>query len=189
MIKSIEDYKEYLSCDKKVLGVSDSFSIKNFFYPKKIWVFQKMLRKLEYYTNCKHSLIDKIYLKYLRYKFSNLSLKLGFSIPPNVFGKGLAIAHYGTIVVNSNARIGAYCRIHVGVNIGASAGSKKAPTIGNYTYIAPGAKIYGDISVPSYTAIGANSVVNKSFEEEGFMIAGIPAKKIKEFDVKTVINS
>ena len=58
-----------------------------------------------------------------KFRFHQLSLRLGFSIPINVFGPGLAIVHYGTIVVSNGAKIGANCRIHEGVTIGATNGS------------------------------------------------------------------
>ena len=56
---------------------------------------------------------------FYRFKLRKLQIKLGFPIPSNVFGPGLSIAHYGTIVVSEHASIGCNCRIHVGVNIGA----------------------------------------------------------------------
>lgn len=103
----------------------------------------------------------------------------GFSIPPNVFGKGLSIAHRGTIIVNSHSEIGDNCRLHACVNIGTIPGvPDAAPTIGNNVYIAPGVKIYGPIHLGSGIVIGANAVVNKDFEEDNITIAGIPAKKI-----------
>jgi serine O-acetyltransferase len=106
-------------------------------------------------------------------------MRLGFSIPINVFGPGLSIAHRGTIVVNAGTRIGANCRLHVCVNIGAGAGSGgKAPTLGDNCYIAPGAKIFGDVVIGPNTAIGANAVVNKSFPQGGVTIGGVPAKVI-----------
>jgi len=105
-------------------------------------------------------------------------MKLGFSIPLNVFGPGLGIAHYGTIVVNGNAKVGANCRIHIAVNIGAN-GGKEAPQLGDNVYIGPGAKIFGDIRIADHVKIGANAVVNKSFDEEGAVIVGIPAKRVK----------
>ena len=55
-------------------------------------------------------------------------------------------------------------------------------------YIAPGAKIYGNIIIANNIAIGANAVVNKSFEEENILIAGNPAKKIKTIDIKKIIK-
>lgn len=191
MIQSKLDYKRYLQQDKDALRIRSSSlndQILNFISPNLIWKFQKLLRKVEYFHNCKNSGISKIYYYYLKHKFKKLSLKLGFSIPPNVFGPGLAIVHYGTIVINSNSIIGANCRIHVCVNIGASGGEEKAPILGDNVYIAPGAKIYGDITIASNTAIGANSVVNKSFEKENTVIAGIPAKVIGNVTIKQIIK-
>lgn len=113
-------------------------------------------------------------------KYWALSIKLGFSIPVNTFGPGLSIAHYGTIIVNDNARIGANCRIHGCVNIGASKGSRKAPQIGNNVYIGPSAVIFGDIHIADNVTIGANATVNRSCEVENVVLAGSPAKIVKE---------
>lgn len=108
-----------------------------------------------------------------------MGIHLGFSIPINVFGPGLSIAHRGTIVVNKDARIGDNCRIHACTNIGSGRGSDVlAPKIGNGVYIGPGAKIFGNVEIADDIAIGANSVVNKSFYEKGISVAGVPAKKI-----------
>jgi serine O-acetyltransferase len=54
------------------------------------------------------------------------------------------------------------------------------PKIGDNVYIGPGAKIFGDIEIADGIAIGANSVVNRSFTEPNIGIAGIPAKKIND---------
>src|SRR5690606_30005033 len=115
----------------------------------------------------------------LRFRFRRLSLKLGFSIPINTFGAGLSIPHYGTIVVSKHARIGGNCRLHVGVNIGASAGGVEAPKIGENVYIGPGVIIFGDILIANNTTIGANSTVNRSFLEENCVLGGTPAKVVK----------
>jgi serine O-acetyltransferase len=156
--------------------------------PDYIWSFQILMRKLEYYNNSKrNNVFAQVKYLYLRFRYKNASVKLGFTIPINVFGPGLAIVHYGSIVVNENARVGANCRIHVGTNIGASGGSDKAPRIGANVYIAPGAKIFGDIDIANNIAIGANSVVNRSFMVGGVMIAGVPAKVVKAIDIGTVI--
>lgn len=110
-----------------------------------------------------------------------METRLGFSIPLNVFGSGLSIAHVGPIVVSPYARIGRNCRIHVGVNIGTRAGvPDEAPTIGDDVYIGPGAKLFGRIEVADRIAVGANAVVNKSFGEPGISIGGVPAKKISD---------
>lgn len=117
---------------------------------------------------------------FFKFKCHNLSLKLGFSIPPNVFGPGLSIPHYGTIVVNSKAKIGANCRLHVGVNIGASGGKEKVPQIGDNVYIGPGAILFGDIHIANNVTIGANATVNRNCEQEHVVLAGSPAKIVKE---------
>ncbi len=151
------------------------------FLGDEIWKFQRLLRKVEYYTNCETSIISRAYRYYLIVRFNNLSGRLGFTILPNVFGPGLSIAHRGTIVINPSAKIGANCRIHTCVNIGTGAGhSDLAPKIGDNVYIGPGAKIFGDIVIADGIAIGANAVVNKSFTEKGIGIAGVPAKKIND---------
>lgn len=191
MIQSKSDYKHYLKADAIALGIGDMTQkkwIKQVIAPNYIWKFQKRLRKVEYYKNCKRGILGKICYSFYKIKLRNISIKLGFSIPENVFGPGLAIVHYGTIVVNSNVRVGANCRIHACTNIGASGGKPQAPQIGDNVYIGPGAKIYGDIKLSDNIAIGANATVHKSFDESGIMIAGNPGKKIKEIDIKKIIK-
>lgn len=191
MILSRSDYYYYLKEDSIALGhnlKSKYERIINFIFPDYIWRFQKLLRKTEYYKNCKQSFFGRIYYGLLLILFRRYSLKLGFSIALNVFGPGLAIVHYGTIIVNANARIGKNCRIHASTNIGASGGTDKAPQIGDNVYIGPGVKIYGDIVLANNIAIAANAAVGKSFLEENIMIGGIPAVKIKSIDITSIIK-
>lgn len=118
-----------------------------------------------------------------------LGVQCGFSIPLNTCGKGLCIAHIGPIIVSEKAAIGEYCKIHVGVNIGADArNGQDAPAIGNHVYIGPGAKLFGKITIADQIAIGANSVVNKDFLTPAVSIAGVPAKVINDKGVKNIID-
>ncbi len=191
MITSKKTYKQYLESDKAALGIYDNnvkLKLKNLISKDYIWQYQKTLRKLEYYNNCKKNGVGLFSFYYLKYKFKKLSLKLGFSIPINVFGPGLAIVHYGTIVINSNTKVGKNCRIHACTNIGASGGKPEAPQIGDNVYIGPGAKIYGDIELGNNIAISANAVVNKSFKKDNILLAGNPAKIIKEVDIRRIIK-
>ena len=114
MIESKQDYQYYLKADRagadKILW-SERFQ--NIFVPANINNFKRLLRKAEYYKNVKNGWFNKLVYFYIKYRFKKISIKLGFSIPENVFGPGLSIPHYGTIVVNAKARIGANCRIHV----------------------------------------------------------------------------
>lgn len=177
MIKSKFDLKEYLECDKKSLGRKS----KHPSYFDYIWRYEILLRKCEYYINTHKTrcLWGGVNYLFCKYRFKRIGVLCGFSIQPNCIGKGLCIAHIGPIVVNGYSRIGENCRIHVGVNIGADARiSNAAPKIGNNVYIGPGAKLFGNIVIADNIAIGANAVVNKSFNEKGISIGGIPAKKI-----------
>ena len=169
--------------DRIALGIpkgSFKFWLKDFIYPAYNLRFQKLLRKAEYIKNCKKNYGYRLYYYWLEYRFRKLSVKLGFSIPLNIFGPGLAIVHYGTIVINPNAKVGSNCRIHPSTCIGASGSSLKAPQIGDNVYIAPGVKIYGDIKLGNNIATAANAAVGKSFEEDNILIGGVPAIKIKD---------
>lgn len=177
MIQTKSDLAYYLKEDQSALGLS--WLEKPPFFGYEVWKFQIYLRKYEYYHNVQQSFVHNFLRKYYKLKTGKLGLKLGFSIPPNVFGPGLRINHYGLIVVNENAKIGANCDIHQGVNIGQNKNAEDVPTLGNNVWIGPGAKLFGKIHIADNIKIGANAVVNKSFTETGITIAGIPAQEIQ----------
>lgn len=175
MINSREDYLYYLNSDKKSLGIKRK---RPRIFGDEIWKFERLLRKMEYYINCKRSIVWKPFFWLMRLRFHRLSMILSFEIPFNVVGPGISLAHKG-ILVSPGAKIGKNCRIHDGVNIGTEAGyDYRAPIIGDNVYIGPGVKMYGKIEIASGITIGANAVVNKSFTEPNISIAGVPAIKI-----------
>lgn len=143
--------------------------------------FQIALRFYELLIN-KQSIFRYLFRIY----FYKLSIRLGFSIPPNTFGYGLCIVHYGNIVVNPNAKIGINCRIHVGVNIGGKAGFYSAeeaknlcPIIGDNVYIGPGVKIFGPVRIANNCSLGANTVISKNIDIENAVVVGIPGNIVK----------
>lgn len=177
MIRSWSDMCRYISADLRSRG-SQRFLRSLVFDP--VFRFTVFLRLNEYLQNTNKPL--PVRLLPLLY-FRKLSIRLGFSVPVNVFGAGLAIVHYGLLVVNPAARVGRNCRIHAGVNIGGAAGFAepgdpvvRAPVIGHDCYLGPGAKIFGPVTIGDCCVIGANAVVNKSFPEDSVTIAGIPAR-------------
>lgn len=101
-----------------------------------------------------------------------MSLKLGFSIAPDVFGYGLVIPHYGTIVVGPTNTIGNYCVLHTSTCI-----SGNGKTIGDGLYLSTGAKITAKINLGNNISIGANTVVTKSFEKDNLLLVGVPASE------------
>ncbi len=181
MIKSRADYEFYLEADRIALSRTDRK--RPALIGDEIWKFQRLLRKAEYYQNCKAGFFSKIYLSYLIFRLHRLSLTLGFDIPRNVFGPGLSIAHRGTIIVSHDAKVGENCRISPCVVIGTAPTSSAeglVPKIGSNVFIGPGAVIVGAIEIADGIAIGANSYVDKSFTEKDITIAGNPARKISE---------
>lgn len=175
MIKSYKEYLEYLESDR--ISLDRTKTLKSLLFDD-IWRFQRLMRRLEYLTNCNKNRYVRSFISYL---YRKQGRKLGFTIPINVFGPGLSIAHSGTIVVNGGAKVGPNCRLHVCVNIGTEAGkSSDAPTIGENCYIGPGVKMFGKIEIGANMVIGANAVVNKSFPMGNATIGGIPAKIISD---------
>ena len=186
MIKNKDEYKDYLLADKKALGRKKNSPAINDY----IWRYEILLRKCEYYQNCKRGFLSSIIGGVIRYRRSILGAMCGFSIPVNCIDKGLCLAHIGSIIVSEYAHIGENCKIHVGVNIGADARiSNAAPKIGNNVYIGPGAKLFGDIIIADNIAVGANAVVNKSFTEASISIGGIPAREISKNGSKEIIRN
>ncbi len=143
-------------------------------YPNLAW--QRKLRLTEYVINNRRGRIGRVVGLYLRYRTRRAGMRLGFSIPPNVFGPGLCIVHWGTIVVNDRAKVGARCRLHPCSVIAIKDGG--VPTLGDDCYIGPGAKMMGAIVLGDGVKIGANAVVNKSFEA-GAVLGGVPAKRLE----------
>lgn len=180
MIKNFSDLRRFLVKDKQ--NRRCNHFIRAFFLDP-VYRFTVTLRLCEYLRNTNKLFPIRLIVYFY---FQRLSVRLGFSVPLNVFDEGVVIVHYGLLVVNPAAKIGKNCRVHAGVNIGGSAGfvkqdevEKFVPKIGNNCYIGPGAKIYGGIVIGDNVAIGANAVVNKSFADN-VTIAGIPAKIISQ---------
>ena len=134
-------------------------------------------RRLEYlYNTMGRNPVKRLAWFLLEIAHHHHAVRLGFTIPKNVFGPGLCIVHYGTIVVSPNAKVGSNCRLHPSTSIGDYNG---APTLGNNVYIGPGAKLFGDIVLGDNVAVGANAVVNRSFGSN-VTLAGIPARVVAE---------
>ncbi len=173
MIRSKSDYLYYLECDRVALKQRRKRPL--LLSRAEIWRYQRLLRKAEYYTNCKRKNPLRLLLKW---RLHTLSVKYGFSIPLNAFGPGLSIAHIGTIIINSKSKIGANCRIQTGVTLGATNGSADAPQLGDNVFLSEGCKLIGGITIADDVQIGANAVVVKSITEPGTTWGGVPAKKI-----------
>lgn len=131
------------------------------------------MRCCSYYSN--HKTINPLYyIKrfYYAWKFHRLSQRLGFSIGKDVFGYGLLLPHYGTVVVGSENVIGNYAVIHTSTCIG---GKNR---IGNAFYLSAGSKVFKNITMGDNVSVAANSLVDKPFNGN-LLLGGNPARILK----------
>ncbi|HWH94554.1 MAG TPA: serine acetyltransferase [Baekduia sp.] len=132
--------------------------------PQTRW--QVLLRVTEYVINTRGRLLGGLF----RWILQGRSIRLGYTIPPNVCGPGLKLPHWGTIVVSPAARVGANCTIHPGVSLGIHGGG--APRVGDDVYFGPGAKAFGPVTIGDGVRVGANAVV-KDPVPAGATVVGI----------------
>lgn len=109
--------------------------------------------------------------RYNSYKYKRLGIKLGFSIGQDVFGYGLVIPHYGTIVVGGTNRIGNYAVLHTSSCI-----TDKAKIIGDGLYLSTGAKIITGENIGDGVTVAANSVLTQGIPDGYALYVGVPAK-------------
>lgn len=180
-IASQADYERYLRDDLTANGL-ERWSFEQRFRRPEVH-YLRLLRLVELLLT-RPGKVARVRRSVARFQLMRSSTRLGLSIPPNVFGPGLGIAHYGSIVVNSKARVGAWCRINSATNIGL--GPSGVPTIGDYCYIAPGAVVYGGITVGDRVVVGANAVVGRDVAD-GVTVAGAPARVVSQTDSSAVM--
>lgn len=135
-----------------------------------------LLRKTEYHKNVRHRLRHLFY----SFRLHRLQNRHALHIPLNVCGKGLKVMHLGPVLIHKDARIGQNCTLHMNTSIVAHGRSGDAPVLGDGIVVGVGAVVLGGVTLADHIAIGANAVVNRSFEEEDIAIAGVPAKKISD---------
>jgi len=113
-----------------------------------------------------------------RIKLDGLSKKSGIQIPTDTkIGKGLLIAHFGTIIINPGVVMGDNINIAPNVIIGkANRGERKGvPRIGNEVWIGAGAVLTGNICVGDDVLIAPNSFVNTDIPDHSIVL-GNPAQ-------------
>ncbi|HTN65138.1 MAG TPA: serine acetyltransferase, partial [Burkholderiaceae bacterium] len=95
----------------------------------------------------------------------------GIELPRGAtIGPGLYIGHFGGITISPDAVLGRNCNVSQGITIGYS--GRGVPVIGDNVYIAPGARVFGKISVGSNVKIGANAVVHKDVPDNAVVVSG-----------------
>lgn len=180
-----KDLKEILNNERVVYQITTKrklWAMITLHYDYRIWRWLRSSRKYDYYSQFyRKGLIGKIRALYYLRKRNRLASELGFDIGTENIGKGLLIYHPGTTVINGSAVIGENCILHGNNCIGnkGPAGSP-CPIIGNNVEIGVGASVIGGVKIADNIKIGAGSVVVDSFDVEGLVIGGVPAKILKK---------
>ncbi|UFS98879.1 serine acetyltransferase [Nocardia huaxiensis] len=173
MIDSKESLRHYLAEDLAAHGLT-RWRV-HYRLTQRIPHFQRLLRKSEYWANVRTDPIGRVVFTWYQLRTKLLGERMGFTVPRNVFGPGLSIAHVGLLCVNSGAKVGARCRIHQGVTLG-NAGAGRWPVIGDDVFIGPNAVVLG-ATVGNRVEIRAGAVVLRDIPD-GAHVAGVPAKII-----------
>jgi serine O-acetyltransferase len=95
-------------------------------------------------------------------------------------GPGLYVGHFGPIIINQHARIGANCYLGHNTTLGNSGRSDRvddddAPVLGDRVYLGAGAVAIGPITIGDDCVLGANATVTKSLPARAVAV-GNPAK-------------
>ena len=175
MINSKKELEFYIAADRIMNGLSKQRKLREklnlFLNPNmKIIKTLRYMRMACFYAGKRNpTIFDRIYEGWASFMYKRLSMSLGFSIGYNVFGYGLLIPHYGTIVVNGGVRAGNFCVLHTSTCIGGS-----GKIIGDGMYLASGANIMGTLTLGDGVSISAKSLVTKS-AGNNVLLVGCPA--------------
>lgn len=131
-----------------------------------IFRFGKWLRKKNLLVRI---LLEPFYVLF----YHRIRSKWGIEIPRATdIAEGLYIGHHGSIIISAASKIGKNANISQQVTIGISGkGDKRGvPVIGDNVYIAPGAKVFGKITIGDNVQIGANAIVYKDIPDNSIVV-------------------
>lgn len=97
----------------------------------------------------------------------------GIELPRSAtIGPGFYIGHFGGITIAPGVVIGRNCNIsqHITIGLSGQGGKAGVPKIGDNVYIAPGARLFGKISIGDNVKIGANAVVYKDIPDNAIVV-------------------
>jgi serine O-acetyltransferase len=119
------------------------------------------------------SLPVRVLLEWIYFVLNGLvKIVWGIELPRSTrIGPGLYIGHFGGITLSPDATLGSNCTIGQNITIGTWGfdEARGAPAIGDNTYIAPGARLFGKIVVGNNVKVGANAVIYKNVPDDAIV--------------------
>jgi len=97
--------------------------------------------------------------------------------PATRIGRGLAILHFGGVVLCRECEIGEHCLLHHNVSI-VTTNNRQGPRIGDWFYAGVGAVLIGNLVVEDNVISGAGAVVTRSVPRDA-IVGGSPARILR----------
>lgn len=134
--------------------------------------FLRAMRSYSYYKRTP-GIFNRIRRFYYGRVFRKLGMKLGYNLGEDVFGYGLVLPHFGTIVVGGTNKVGKYAVLHTATCI-ADCNSK----IGDNFDFATGSIISKHVIIGDSVSTCANSCIIFDVPSNS-LVAGSPAKIVR----------
>jgi serine O-acetyltransferase len=97
--------------------------------------------------------------------------------PHTVIGPGLAILHFGGVVITRECEIGPNCLLYHNVSL-VTMRSNHGPRIGANFYAGVGTTVIGEVTIEDDVTCGAGSMVTRSVPKDA-VVAGVPARILR----------
>jgi serine O-acetyltransferase len=102
----------------------------------------------------------------------------GVQIQPQTrIGPGLAILHFGGVVITRECEIGPNCLLYHNVSL-VTMRSNHGPRIGANFYAGVGTTVIGEVTIEDFVTCGAGSLVTRSVPKDA-VVAGVPARILR----------
>jgi serine acetyltransferase len=97
--------------------------------------------------------------------------------PQTEIGSGLAILHFGGVMITPDCTISANCLLYHNVSI-VTMRTQRGATLGTHFYAGTGATILGTVFIENHITVGTGAVVTRSVPQ-GAVVAGLPARILR----------